>query len=165
MINILQTQGILETHFAPASLALSFHRSAPKTPISLSLPRRATKRVVGRKRPAPPRRRVAVADKRRRALRELKRMRIPLRSLPIRAGYPSIYENGAAAGGVSPRRALSFLCRRFLSENAAAIESRACRVLSSSSGRASPPRDKTSTVLSQKRSLARPALVPLIITR
>lgn len=26
-------------------------------------------------------------------------MRIPLRSLPIRAGYPSIYENGAPAGG------------------------------------------------------------------
>lgn len=66
-------------------------------------------------------------------------MRIPLRSLPIRAGYPSIYENGAPAGGVSPRRALSFLCRRFLSENAAAIESRAYRVLSSSSGRALPP--------------------------
>jgi len=67
-------------------------------------------------------------------------MRIPLRSLPIRAGYPSIYENGAPAGGVSPRRALSFPYRCFLSENAAAIESRACRVLSSSSGRA--PRDE-----------------------
>lgn len=31
MINISQTRGILETHFAPASLALSFHRTAPKS--------------------------------------------------------------------------------------------------------------------------------------
>lgn len=52
----------------------------------------------------------------------------------------SVYENGAPTGGVSPRRALSLPRRRFLSENAAAIESRACRVLSSGSRRVSVTR-------------------------
>lgn len=90
-------------------------------------------------RPAPPHRR----DKRSaRALthREWKRMRVYRSGRSRYAERRSVYENGAPTGGVSPRRALSLPRRRFLSENAAAIESRACRVLSSGSRRVSVTR-------------------------
>lgn len=71
-------------------------------------------------------------------------MRIPLRSFSIRAESVSVYENGAPPtreeGGISPQRALFLVpLRRFLSENAAAIESRACALVGLSSRL--PPRD------------------------